>query len=254
MTLDGCAAIVERGDPDRFAAAMASPPAARRVLFPLYAFNIEVARAPQVASEPLIGEMRLQWWRDALEEVAAGRAVRRHEVTVPLALVLDPQAARDLDGLVAARRADLERAPFADLDALVAYLDGTGGALMWTAARLLGAPPPASIPVRALARAAAAASYLVAIPRLLEAGREALPEGFGPGDLARVGVEALRAGRRDLARVPRPARAALLTGWQAAPILHRAVREPEAVTAGRLLPSEFARRLRLIGAAATGRI
>ncbi|TNF18762.1 MAG: phytoene synthase, partial [Rhodobacteraceae bacterium] len=58
-----CAAIVEKGDPDRFASAMAAPVAARARLFPLYAFNLEVARAPWVTQEPMIAEMRLQWWR-----------------------------------------------------------------------------------------------------------------------------------------------------------------------------------------------
>ena len=77
-----CAAIVEKGDPDRFLAAMAAPVAARRVLFPLYALNIEVARAPWVTEEAMIAEMRLQWWRDALAEIAAGGQVRRHEVGV----------------------------------------------------------------------------------------------------------------------------------------------------------------------------
>jgi hypothetical protein len=66
MTLDACAALVERGDPDRFAAAMAAPPAARAKLFPLYAFNLEVARAPWVSKEAMIAEMRLQWWRDVV--------------------------------------------------------------------------------------------------------------------------------------------------------------------------------------------
>ena len=70
--LNACAALVERGDPVRFRAAMASPMAARRVLFPLYAFNLEVARAPWVTQEPMIARMRLQWWRDALAEIAAG--------------------------------------------------------------------------------------------------------------------------------------------------------------------------------------
>ena len=72
MSLNACAAIVERGDPERFMAAMAAPVEARRVLFPLYAFNVEVARAPWVTEEPMIAEMRLQWWRDALEEIAHG--------------------------------------------------------------------------------------------------------------------------------------------------------------------------------------
>ena len=76
MSFDACAALVERGDPQRFRAAMAAPPEARRVLFPLYAFNVEVARAPWVTQEPMIAEMRLQWWRDALEEIAMGGRVR----------------------------------------------------------------------------------------------------------------------------------------------------------------------------------
>ena len=70
MTTDACAALVERGDPDRFAAVMAAPVAARTRLWPLYAFNLEVARAPWVTKEPMIAEMRLQWWRDVVAEPA----------------------------------------------------------------------------------------------------------------------------------------------------------------------------------------
>jgi len=106
MSFQACADIVRKGDPERFLAAMAAPPAARRVLFPLYAFNVEVSRAPWVTEEPMIAEMRLQWWRDALEEIAAGGAVRSHEVTVELAAVLDGEAAKALDRSIAARRWD----------------------------------------------------------------------------------------------------------------------------------------------------
>ena len=97
----GCAKLVEQGDPDRFRTVMAAPVAARRVLFPLYAFNVEVSRAPWVTQEPMIAEMRLQWWRDALEEIAKGKAVRKHEVTTPLAEVIDPEKAKMLDGAIA---------------------------------------------------------------------------------------------------------------------------------------------------------
>ncbi|MEQ8366967.1 MAG: phytoene synthase, partial [Roseicyclus sp.] len=62
MSLQACAELVARGDPDRFRATMAAPVDARRVLFPLYAFNIEVSRAPWVTAEPMIAEMRLQFW------------------------------------------------------------------------------------------------------------------------------------------------------------------------------------------------
>ncbi len=84
MSIAACAALVERGDPDRFMAVMAAPVPARARLFPLYAFNLEVARAPWVTQEPMIAEMRLQWWRDTVEALACGGPVRAHEVVAPL--------------------------------------------------------------------------------------------------------------------------------------------------------------------------
>ncbi|MFN3209661.1 MAG: squalene/phytoene synthase family protein, partial [Roseovarius sp.] len=76
MALDpdimACAGLVHRGDPERFAATMAAPVPAREKLFPLYAFNVEVSRAPWVTQESMIAEMRLQWWRDVLEEIRTG--------------------------------------------------------------------------------------------------------------------------------------------------------------------------------------
>ena len=90
MTVDACAALVERGDPDRFAATMAAPVAARAQLWPLYAFNLEVARAPWVTKEPMIAEMRLQWWRDVVAEPTP----RAHDVAGPLqALIRDRRPA-----------------------------------------------------------------------------------------------------------------------------------------------------------------
>ena len=71
---DACAALVERADPDRFTATMAAPPVARGPLWVLYAFNVEVARAPWASKEPMIAEMRLQWWRDVVENAASGAA------------------------------------------------------------------------------------------------------------------------------------------------------------------------------------
>lgn len=114
MSLEACAGLVERGDPDRFLATMAAPVPARRVLFPLYAFNIEVSRAPWLTEEPMIAEMRLQWWRDVLEEIRSGARVRSHEVATPLAEVLDAEAVAVLDRLVAARRWEVYRDPFED--------------------------------------------------------------------------------------------------------------------------------------------
>ena len=114
---------------------MAGPVAARRVLFPIYAFNVEVARAPWVTQESMIAEMRLQWWRDALEEIAAGGPARRHEVVTPLAKVIDAQGAAVLDKLIVARRWDIYKDAFEDEAHLMEYLDATASGLMWVAAR-----------------------------------------------------------------------------------------------------------------------
>ena len=144
MTIAACATLVERGDPDRFAATMAAPPKARETLFPLYAFNLEVARAPWVTQEPLIAEMRLQWWRDVVAAPASGAALA-HEVAGPLHHVIHAKSLpiAILDRLIAARRWDIGQNPFPTTPDLTAYLEDTGAALMWLAAKSLGAPDAA---------------------------------------------------------------------------------------------------------------
>jgi len=79
-----CAQLLRRQDADRYLTALFAPGDRREALFALYAFNLEVARAREVVSEPFMGLIRLQWWRDALDEVYQGR-IRAHEVIRPLA-------------------------------------------------------------------------------------------------------------------------------------------------------------------------
>ncbi|MBO0905630.1 phytoene/squalene synthase family protein [Jiella sonneratiae] len=71
---DACRNIVETGDPDRALSLAFAPPAARADLAALYAFNVEVARVRDQVSQPLPGEIRLQWWRDAIAATAPGTA------------------------------------------------------------------------------------------------------------------------------------------------------------------------------------
>lgn len=248
MTIADCAALVERGDPDRFLAVMAAPPAARARLFPLYAFNLEVARAPWVTQEPLVAEMRLQWWRDVVENAAAG-AARAHEVAEPLHLLIREAGLPPdiLDRMVVARRWDCWREPFGDVAALETYLEDTAAGLMWLAALALGAPAAAGAAVRAYGRAAGMAGFLAAAPELQARGRHPLPEGTSVEDLARLGLDWLAAARAGRGTVPKAVRPALLAGWQAPGMLRRmAAGEPAQL-------SEFSRRGGLLWQAATGR-
>ncbi|TAG11623.1 MAG: phytoene synthase [Rhodobacterales bacterium] len=247
MTLDACASLVERGDPDRFRAVMAAPVHARAQLFPLYAFNLEVARAPWVTEEPLIAEMRLQWWRDVVDNAASG-AARAHEVAGPLhALIQDfGLPVEVLDRLIAARRWDIHKEPH---DGLADYLEDTGAGLMWLAARALGAPDTSEATVRAYGWATAAAFYLRAAPELFARGRQPLPDGISAADLARQGLDKLTVARSGRKLVPKEVAPALLAGWQTEGLLQQAL----AGQASTLQLTEFQRRGRLLWQAFSGR-
>jgi phytoene/squalene synthetase len=257
VSVAACAGLVERGDPDRFAAVMAAPVAARARLFPLYAFNLEVARAPWVTQEPMIAEMRLQWWRDTVEMLGGDGPVRAHEVVAPLADVVRGQGLSlpVMDRLIEARRWEIYRDPFEDQAAMDAYLEDTGGALMWLACRALGADAQAEPVARDAGWAAGLAAFLRAVPELEARGRIPLVDGRSEAvaGLAQRGLDRLARARAARWQVVPSARPALLAGWQTQAILSQAVAEPGRVAEGRLGLSEFARKGRLILAAATGR-
>jgi len=251
--LNACAALVQRGDPARFAATMAAPIAARARLFPVYAFNIEVARAPWLTQEPMIAEMRLQWWRDALDEIKRGGAVRRHEVVTPLSEVIDTQGAELLDRLIAARRWDIAKEPFEDAGHFEEHIQNTAGNLMLVAARSLG--PVDEETVRDTAYAAGLANWFIAIPALVAAGRIPLVDGrpAAVADLAQNALNRLYRARTNRAAISPAACPALLTAWQAGPVLKQAMHLPSRVLDGTLGTSEFTRRSSLIARALSGR-
>lgn len=259
MSAAECAALVERGDPERFRTAMAAGAGAPRDgLMALYAFNLEVARAGYVVSEPMLGAIRLRWWADAVTEIFAGAAPRAHEVCAPLAEAIRgsglPEA--PLQAMIAAREWDCGREGFADAAALEAYLEATAGGLAWLAARHLGAPATAEAVVRDAGRAVGAASFLRAVPRLVALGRRPLP-GSGGAEAARALAEAglgwLARARAGRGAVPRGALPALLPAAAAGGVLALAARRPEAALAGGLEPSPFALRAGALAAALSGR-
>ncbi|NJL07489.1 MAG: squalene/phytoene synthase family protein [Methylacidiphilales bacterium] len=133
-----CESLVREADKDRYLATLFAPASARPYLFALYAFNAEVARIREVVSDPLPGEVRLQWWRDALAGSARGEvaahpvAAALIETTASCRLPLDP-----LLNLIEARVFDLYDDPMPTLADLEGYTGETSAALMQLAALVL---------------------------------------------------------------------------------------------------------------------
>jgi len=135
-----CRDLVRRYDRDRYICTLLAPEHNRGALFALYAFNIEIAGTRESVSDPLIGQMRLKWWYDALDPIFDGNPPA-HQVSAPLSVaVRDTGIDRELlKSLIEARTDDLGDEPPATLANLVNYADGTSGSLVKIACGLLGA-------------------------------------------------------------------------------------------------------------------
>ena len=159
---------------DRYLAALLAPVDVQEDLLALAAFAGEIARIPGDVSQPMIGEIRIQWWRDALETSdgavghpiadALSSALRRREVPFEVIhRILDAQIERLADR------------PFDDLDRLVAHLAAFDGGTFEAAWRMFGGHGPAP-PVLAEAGVVYGLSRcLIEAPAELAQGRIVLP-------------------------------------------------------------------------------
>ncbi len=143
-TVTFCADLVRNHDFPRYAATLFVPAAERRALLALYAFNVEIVRVRDQVSQPLPGEIRLQWWTDMLSGHAHGsvegnpvaaellRAIRDFALSVePLSLLVDEH------------QFDLYNDPMPTMTALEGYLAATCSALFALAARIMAPPSEA---------------------------------------------------------------------------------------------------------------
>jgi phytoene/squalene synthetase len=133
---------VRAADPDRYFSALFAPAPLRPALFALYAFNHEVSRVAETVREPMLGAIRLEWWRETAEGAANGTP-RNHDVARGLTALFATGrvALADVEALVAARSFDSGPDRFTDFASLETYLDATGGGLMRLAIRILGGNP-----------------------------------------------------------------------------------------------------------------
>ena len=130
-----CESLARSRDRDRWLGALFAPEPARPHLHALSAFNYEVGRLREIVREPLAGELRLTWWRDALTRAEASG----HPVAAAL---LDTIARFDLpttlfENHIAARQFDLYDDPMPSLNDLEGYCGETASSLFQLAALIL---------------------------------------------------------------------------------------------------------------------
>ena len=252
--VNACAEIVRRGDPDRFLIAMAASPAARARMFPILAMNVEVSRAPFVTAEPVIAQMRLQWWHDMVEEAITGKPPRAHEVAAPLARVISdaglPQ--ESLDRLISARLWDIDGKSFENTEDFRAHIEATGGELLWLCAAALGAPDSAAGVARDAGYAMGLANWFMAIPAYEARGARPLADGRPDAVrlLAEEGLARIASARK--VRSIEPAFPAFRLATLARPVLEQVRREPHSVAEGRVGLSDFAKKARILYRSVTG--
>jgi len=138
---------LKAADPDRCRAAVFADSDGRERLLLFYAFHYELAKVPEWVSEPMVGKIRYQWWRDAVAEIYEGKPVRKHEITTPLAEMAETADIPRfwLDRLIDGRERDLDPRPFANITEAKDYCRQTSGILMQVAVKLLGAEPNESV-------------------------------------------------------------------------------------------------------------
>ena len=173
-----CEALVRDGDRDRYFATLFAPADKRPFLFALYAFSLEAARVRESVSDPMPGEIRLQWWRDALQGEARGN-VRANPVAAALddAIVRFRLPRQALVDLVDARIFDLYDDPMPTLADLEGYAGETSSALIRLASLVLndGADPGAADAAGHGGVAYAVAGLLRAFPWHARRGQVYLP-------------------------------------------------------------------------------
>jgi phytoene synthase len=241
--------LVRRVDEDRWLASRFAPERVRQRLIALYALNYEIARTPETVSQPALGDIRLEWWRSGLEELAEGHGPRSHPTLVALHETgRSVDIARIMMEVVEARAADFEASPFNTWEALESYVGRTARAVMWAAVESSETGGFGAQPSRFLdyaARAWGLCGLMRAEPYWRARGRSFLPEGASSSDV----LERARAAYEEARRLSRGLPAAVFpaTGYVAlVPAYLRVLKQ------GKRERALFVRQATLLRASATG--
>jgi len=134
-----CREVIRKFDHDRYLSILYAPAEKRQALYGLYAFNYEISKIRETVSEPMLGEIRLQWWRESIDSIVEGNP-RSHDIMPTLAQAI---CGYDISGemlkdIIDGRAQELYDDSPKDLKDLEQYLGQTAGNLACLAGHILG--------------------------------------------------------------------------------------------------------------------
>ncbi len=175
--MNNCFDIVRHNDPNRFLIGLLMPRAKRCDLWPIYAFNFEIAKTAEIVSEPMMGNIRLQWWRDEIEEIYNNVKPRKHEVVEPLARVIKEHnlPKGNFLALINVREFDLEYKMLSDWESFEIYARKTNAPLNELILKVLGVMEDKDV-LNQLSFYYGAIGLIRAIPYLLNHRRLLIPQ------------------------------------------------------------------------------
>lgn len=135
--IEFCRTQLKKDEPERYFISLFAPKNVQASLWGIFAFNSELSRIKNTVTEPMIGRIRLQWWREALEKFEENRG-RGHYVLQALQTLLAQNAIQlsDLMSLVDAREIEFEDTASCDMEKILKYTESTLGLLTELSARI----------------------------------------------------------------------------------------------------------------------
>ncbi|WP_374763851.1 phytoene/squalene synthase family protein [Yunchengibacter salinarum] len=195
-----CRGSVRQDDPDRYLVSLFCPAESQAALWAIHAFNQEIGKTRESVSDPTLGQIRLQWWRESLEAIEAGTP-RRHPVVEALARI------EGFDGLypilidmIDAREQDLFDTGPDDFDALADYTRRAAGGVTVAAMWVLGAQDDHLVAGRAAGAAFGMTGLIRATAYHSALGTSRLPQ----EDVTRAGLAPEAARQKEAQEALRP--------------------------------------------------
>ncbi len=181
-SLSLCAQEVRRYDWDRFLLTLFAPLEVREDIYTLLAFNTEISKIAEIVSEPLLGQIRIKWWQDVIDQIYDGRidGTRGHYIVDHLPKLIQKRRLTKslIDQLIEARSIEFSDWPPKNVEALLRYVHGTSSVLNILLLEIIGKNNGLEEKASDLGIAWGLTNLIRAFPAMVRQDRSPLPANF----------------------------------------------------------------------------